>query len=148
MKMQLVTMIEEVFRNSEYPSDGAISVVTSDDEGTTEHFSGTHWKDHSGDTLANFSSSITFLTPEAFAYFLPAFMIAALDQPFGGIASSLLVRICPPKFDPHRPSYSAWWSRLDRSQQESVVEFLRKMRASDESVPDLAISALESYVAV
>ena len=148
MSAPLVTTIEEAFRCAEYPGDFAIATPTYDDEGTTEHFCRTHWKDHSGDNLESFTSSITFFTPEAFAFYLPAFMIAALRNPSSGIGSSLVYRLCPPKADLHRPSFLAWWARLSGPQQGTVVAFLRELQERNESVPELAVLALEAYLAV
>ena len=58
-----------------------MAVDTYDDEGTQECFQNTVWEDHDAKNLRKYSSSICFLTPEAFAYYLPAFMLAEINDP-------------------------------------------------------------------
>jgi|GEM_PF-1383864 hypothetical protein len=84
---QLESLIEDAFAKVQYPSGERLSVPTNDDEGTHEHFCGTHWRDHSAATLQRFQSALWFFTPAAFAYFLPAYMLAVLK---GGEPSQVI----------------------------------------------------------
>src|SRR5690242_19322323 len=109
MSPSLTSEIQDAFRDTEPPGADAISVPTYDDEGTQNHFSGTRWQDHSVRTLENYTFSLECFTPQAFAYYLPAFMLVALEGTAPGVTDSLVRKLCPPKNNPMRPSYMSWW---------------------------------------
>jgi len=60
---------------------GKLSIATYDDENTHAYFTGTKWNEHDVLKLREQHSSISFFTPEAFKYYLPAFMVAELNHP-------------------------------------------------------------------
>ena len=77
--MSLRDTIEQAFDKTPTPMPPLVS-TTYDDEGVTEYFTGTTWRGHSVENLRYHSVAMSFLTPEAHRYYLPAFMIAALDN--------------------------------------------------------------------
>jgi hypothetical protein len=79
--MNVREQIVEAFAATPRPCDDAIAVESYDDEGTAEYFHGRAWQGHPAERLRYFSSSMSFFTPEAFRYFLPAYMLAELDDP-------------------------------------------------------------------
>ncbi|WP_425398375.1 DUF6714 family protein [Aeoliella sp.] len=76
-------LIQRAFADTPHPGNGRedLAVEIYDDEGTTEHFRFTKWEDHSVEQLRQHCSSLGFFTGPAFRYFLPAYMIAELDDP-------------------------------------------------------------------
>jgi len=74
------TIIKAFSATSQPPAD-RISAPTYDDEGTAAYFAGKSWQGHSAKELRCYSSSLSFFTAEAFRYYLPAYMLAELDEP-------------------------------------------------------------------
>jgi len=68
-------------------------------------------------------------TPEAFAYYLPAFMLAALEHDELGIADQVLHALSPPKYNPRRPSFARRWQLLSPPQRLAVIAFFRRFEA-------------------
>jgi len=129
MTENIADEIKQAFLSSPIPPPlGCVSASCYDDEGTTKVFLGTSWEDHRPENLALFTHSLTYFTPEAFAYFLPAFMLASLCLPSSGIFDGLIFRLAPPKGNVHRPSFVAWWSLLSLRQRGSVIAFLDHLR--------------------
>ena len=91
------------------------------------------------------SAAISFLSPSAFAYYLPAFMLAALEEP--GVRSSLLERLAPPKDEPARPSYASWWELLSATQQGAVIQFVEHCQSLGESFSPAALAAMGKLMA-
>jgi len=54
---------------------------TYDDEGATEYFAGQSWDGHDTAALRMHEAAMCFFTPEAFRYYLPAYMLAELCDP-------------------------------------------------------------------
>src|SRR5687767_12111921 len=79
---EVIQLIENAWRDVEYPGDDRIFTPDSyDDEDITNYFRGTTWRGHDTAKLRARSSAFTFFTPEAFHYWLPAFLIAAVENP-------------------------------------------------------------------
>ncbi|WP_395739265.1 hypothetical protein [Prosthecobacter sp.] len=80
---EVIQLIEDAWRDAVYPGDSKIFTSESnDDEDITRYFCGTTWRGHEPSNLRAHSSAFTFFTPEAFHYWLPAFMIAAITSPW------------------------------------------------------------------
>lgn len=137
--------IATAFRDLPYPGDAAISATDYDDEGTSRHFVGTRWQDHQFPELEHFTASLHFFTPSAFAFFLPAFLVAACENPNSGLADAVARCLSPPKNDPSRPSYALWWSCLNAVQQRAVIAVLRELEAKGVFIPCGAIASLEAH---
>lgn len=147
MNSSLVPRITRAFESSRFPVGKDISVDPSNDEGTSEFFLGTRWQDHNAETLQNFTV-LSFFTPEAFCYYLPAYMLAALQHPHSGIADTLIEFLCPPKNNPKRPSYWAWWSQLSADQRASIVAFLEEFHNENPERLSTVIASLHEHVEV
>ena len=82
-KRKLVEKISNAWSNVPYPGDQNIFTPDSyDDEGITDYFSGTTWKGHKVDRLRGSCSALNvFFTPRAYHYWLPAYLIATVDDP-------------------------------------------------------------------
>lgn len=124
--MELAQQISQAFSDSSYPGDDNISVPTYDDEGTTEYFKGRKWFGHSVEDLRRHSSSLTFFTNEAFCYFVPAYMLAVIEDAEAAdvIIDHLWSDLSPPKNDINRPSFQGKWALFTAAQKFAIVEFM------------------------
>ncbi len=81
-KMLLVAEIRAVFADVPYPGDDSITDTTHPwDEGVSDYFKGTSQEGHAARELRAHSEALSFFLPEAYHYYLPAFVIAVLEEP-------------------------------------------------------------------
>ena len=78
--MDLRAQIIEAFADAPQPVAGNVSVPTYDDEDTAAYFTGKTWQGHSVQTLRWHETSLCFFTSAAFRYYLPAFMLAHIED--------------------------------------------------------------------
>src|SRR5688500_17074375 len=72
------TLIERAWRDARYPGDDQICTPTYDDEGVGAYFRGRSWQGHAVSALRYHSVGLSFFTPEAFCYYLPAYLLAVI----------------------------------------------------------------------
>jgi hypothetical protein len=85
-EQELVAQIERAFADVPYPGDDHICKGVTDEArrlGTEEAsieavFRGRHWRDVPLESLSLFSATLSFLTPEAYRFYLPAYMLAVI----------------------------------------------------------------------
>ncbi|MGD1083699.1 MAG: DUF6714 family protein [Verrucomicrobiota bacterium] len=118
---EIIQLIEDAWRDVPYPGDDKIFTPDSyDDEDIVNYFGGTTWRGHSPADLRAHSSAFTFFAPEAFHYWLPAFLIAAIQSPeeadviLDYIAWSLGNRYAPER-----------WSLFSPVQRRAVAGYFR-----------------------
>jgi len=78
-KIELIVAIRKAFQSVPYPGDDGI-VSSSLDEDVAASFRGRSWEALPLRAIFWERGDIFVLTPEAFAYYLPAFMLACLDH--------------------------------------------------------------------
>ncbi len=137
----LLQRIEDAFPSE--PRPGNHIIFASDSEGAEKIFNGCSWKDIPAEKLDYHSSILHVFSTIGFAYYLPAFMITALQHPDLGVVTALITNLTPPKFDPNRPSFADRWNLLNRVQKQCAIAFLRHFRDYDSVAIGMAISALE-----
>jgi len=88
--------IETAFADTPSPGDGFDDIsATKQDEGIVDYFRCTTWRGHRVQDLRHHEAALSFFTEKAFRYWLPAFMLAELENPeaadviAGGIAFHL-----------------------------------------------------------
>ena len=118
---EVIQSIEDAWRDVMYPGDSKIFTPDSyDDEDITRYFRGTTWRGHEPADLRAHSSAFTFFTPEAFHYWLPAFIIAAIQSP----EEADVVLDCIPRSVSNR--YAAQrWPLFSQVQRQAVAAYLR-----------------------
>ena len=77
---ELCQFIEAAFAEAPKPL-GRVSLPTYDDEGTNEYFARSEWRAHNAKDLRMHNSALSFFTPAAFRYYLPAFLLASIRRP-------------------------------------------------------------------
>ena len=101
--MELVHEIKRVFSERTYPGDEHL-LLPGDDEGEGHLFIGADWQIIERGQLEMRTFVLNCFTPDAFCYFLPAYLIASIENPTSGLADVILEKISPPKNDLKRPS--------------------------------------------
>lgn len=94
---QIQAVIHQIyanFENTSYPGDNYIGVHRID-----EGFKGKIWKDISIPLLLSHRDDLGSLTPEAFCYYLPAFLLAVLQSAavLDSFPENFLEYLIPPK---------------------------------------------------
>lgn len=79
--IDLITLIRSAWADATPPLPGNISGPTDDDEGVADYFTNKPWQGHSAATLRRLGFALTVFTDEAFAYYLPAYLIADIEEP-------------------------------------------------------------------
>jgi hypothetical protein len=74
----LVDRIRSAFAGASLPDEENLVIATTDDEGTADFFSRKRRDDVPYDDLVKHYVALWYFTDQAFLYYLPAFMIAAL----------------------------------------------------------------------
>ena len=118
---EVIRSIENPWRDVEYPGDSKIFTPDScNDEDIVRYFRGTTWRGHAPAELRAHSSAFTFFTPEAFHYWLPAFMIAAIQSPE---EADVVVDLIPWSVSNR---YAAQrWPLFSRIQRQAVAAYLQ-----------------------
>jgi len=118
---EVIRLIEDAWRDVPYPGDDKIFTPESyDDEDIVRYFGGTTWRSHSPTGLRCHSSAFTFFTPEAFHYWFPAFMIAAIQDPEE--ADVVVDRIPSSLSDSYA---SKRWPLFTCAQKQAIAAYLR-----------------------
>jgi hypothetical protein len=80
---EVVARIEAAFADTPSPGTGYddISATKYDDEGIVDYFRGTTWRGHKVQDLRKHAAALSLFTDRAFRYWLPAFMLAELENP-------------------------------------------------------------------
>src|SRR5438105_12393788 len=81
-KEDIAARIEAAFADTPSPGTefGDIA-ATQWDEGIVEYFRGSSWRGHRVQDLRRYEAAMSFFTDKAFRYWLPAFMLAELQDP-------------------------------------------------------------------
>jgi len=118
---EVIGLIEDAWREVPYPGDDKIFTPDSyDDEDIVNYFAGTTWRGHSPVDLRCHSSAFTFFTPQAFHYWLPAFMIAAIQNPAeADVICDFIPRSVYNDYAPQR------WQLFSPAQRRAVAAYLR-----------------------
>jgi hypothetical protein len=129
----VIRLIEEAWNEVPYPGDDKIFTPDSyDDEDIVNYFGGTTWRGHDPVSLRHHSSAFTFFTPEAFHYWLPAFLIANIQSPED---ADVIGHYIPWALTDGRPSVRL--SLFTINQLQAVAEYLRfQIRRNDDGVLD------------
>ena len=136
--------IESAFADVAYPGDDHIAdhkdCPECDD--VRAHFRGSSWRGHTVDELQQYQSALPLFTPQAFQYFLPAFMLVSLGAwpQADNIPNSIMYMCLPPKPDKDAGLHLHWRERyeiLTPRQREAIVGYLREWANSDAPLVDM-----------
>ena len=138
--MSIRESVKSAFNTVPYPGDDNITRCTWKDcpecDDIAMHFRGTSWHDRTVAELQQYQSALTFFTPQALQYFLPAYMLVSLEawHEADDIPFSILC-ICLPS----DPSTDARLQQYERErfeiftapQRQAIAAYLREWAVSD-----------------
>ncbi len=118
---QVIRLIEDGWREVPYPGDDKIRTPDSiDDDGIVSYFAGTTWRGHAPANLRANSSAFSFFSPDAFHYWLPAFLIAAINDPE---EADVVVEYIAWSVRDHYPAGA--WPLFSRAQRQALMAYFR-----------------------
>jgi hypothetical protein len=125
--MSLVERIETAFESVAAPTADRVVTPTYDDEGVTALFKGRNWKHVSIEELRTHHVALSLFSPEAFHYYVPAFMLAELRDPIaaGQIGPSLLFHFSRPEEKSWEPELRQRLALLTPEQKSVIADFVR-----------------------
>ena len=101
---KLIQEIENAFSDVLYPGETKLALFAEgrgneEAEKLRNDFAHKHWKSVPLDVLISNRNNLPFLTPEAFHFYLPAFMIAILLHPkeVGTLSNNTVFKLSPPE---------------------------------------------------
>jgi hypothetical protein len=132
---KLISQIQEAFADAEYPGDD--NLVTSSEYLANLQieidFGGKHWKDVTTNLILSHRLDLHRFTPEAFCFYLPAFLVASL----GGEHSGEIISHVFWSFDPQQcqgkasNEFSSRVKVLSSKQKAVVKAFVQYYRATE-----------------
>lgn len=144
LRQQIAHQVEEAFARTPYPGDERICRAGADGGDLMRAFRGKAWADVQLATLLNYHIDMPIMTPEAFRYYLPAFMLAVLFfyQHSGTLPMSLLHNLTPPDAS----SLHDYMEKTQPSSKRSQIdEFLNRVSAFTPAERAAIRAYLESY---
>jgi internalin A len=120
--------IVEAWRDAVHPGDERICSPTYDDEGVGAYFRGRTWEGHEIASLRHHEVALSFFTPEAFAYYLAAYMLAVLDDARAAdiIYDGILFHLSPKQLGKRwADRYTARLACLSPGQRAAAIAYLR-----------------------
>ena len=103
LKLQIARAFADVPSPGDDVDDLVVTFGAGEGEDIADAFRGRHWKDMPLDLILEnfyFASSLTHMTPQAFHYYLPGFLLLLLDRPDSEPDGPTLWNLAPPEPDP------------------------------------------------
>lgn len=138
--MSIRQTIETAFESVGYPGDrDIINCGCAVCKRIIEHFRGTTWREHTLDSLQKHQLAVSLFTPDAFQYYLPAYMLQSLDA---WLDTCLIPFLLTKQFLPPHPEesktkknqYAKRCAIFNAQQRQAVILYLREYAASGTSL--------------
>jgi hypothetical protein len=138
--------IEAAFAETNYPGD---ALLVYDNSGhhlecneVAAAFRGKHWKEISLEILRYHSAGIVFLTPEAYRFYLPAYLLAAVMHynQADTIPDSVVFSLIPPADANDFQAYQRRIEGFTPAQRQAIkyfLEYLKQTHPEDDVLGDL-----------
>ncbi|MCX7885659.1 MAG: hypothetical protein N3B01_00170 [Verrucomicrobiae bacterium] len=145
-------LIETAFENVSYPGDANIIRCSCYlCRAAAKYFRGTRWQTHTLKRLCEYQLAISSFTPEAFLYFLPAYMLQSLDAWGSSALIPFLItkQFLPPRMseDPQRiQAHAKRMALLSPAQRQAVIAYLRAYKESGTALVDRDIEEAIAYL--
>ena len=124
--------IRQAFKDSPYPGDSNLVNIqgSCDLEGQDifDSFVGKHWEEVSLDTLEFHHEALCFFKPEAYRFYLPAYLLATAKSYYqaGNIPNSVVYGLnVSSMLDDERKTFMATISGFSDRQKKAILSFLR-----------------------
>ncbi|WP_343421629.1 DUF6714 family protein [Candidatus Flexifilum breve] len=135
MRAQAVAQIEAAFAETPAPSPEGDWHTFYECADLKAEWQGQHWRDLTTEMIFNWRDCVTNLAPEAFRFYLPAFMIHSLLHPHevDTLLDSILVALAPSSGQPfsthHNRKLVANASIFTSAEAEAVLAFLPALKS-------------------
>jgi hypothetical protein len=119
------TKVQEAFETTPYPGDEKLVAAGSsydpESEEIAEVFKGKHWSDVPLGTLREHGTALPLLTPAAFRYYLPSFMIGYIDSYYelDAARDAVLFNLTPPK-GRSGAEWNFFWERAQLFNEQEI----------------------------
>jgi hypothetical protein len=143
---ELRQQIEAAFAETKYPGDDRLVYDNTGDHlecnEVAAAFRGRDWRQLSQDILRRHSQSLFFLTPEAYRFYLPAYLNAATlhyDEA-DTIPGSVVFSLIPPSDARDARAYQRRIEGFTQAQRKAIrsfLEFLKQNHTGDDALGDV-----------
>ena len=147
-------IIETAFANVQFPGEDYLLHATCQDSMEIDGLKGhswEYWQDIPNDIIDYHYDSLPFLSPEAFQFFLPAYMIYGLNHKNSNVLTFTIYSLTAPD-NPNYPEmmelFLSWIYQLTPEQKNAIVLFLKYNQQEYEQAKEQfndAAQALKSY---
>jgi hypothetical protein len=141
LRRDIAREVEEAFANVPYPGDDRLvaypDYYESDD--VIEAFRGKHWRDISPEVLSEHWASLGLFSPEAFRFYLPCYLIAALlrSDVTGMVWETVFFRLTPPESEGDKmDGFLKRINALDARQKAVIRRFVEVYVQIEAGYPD------------
>lgn len=140
-------IIREAFAEVPYPGDSSIAYDPDDWEGRDINldFSGYHWRELPHAIVSYHDSALSFLSAAGMQFYLPAYLLAALESD-GDVLDSVLYALRPSE-DQRKDYFESPEASFTTLQRRAVRAFLEWVRdeVAESDGGDAARQALDAY---
>src|ERR1700758_4722913 len=143
--MALKRQIMEAFADVSYPGDGNITRCPyhcAECARIAEHFKGKQSSGYTAEELRPFHVALSLFTPEAFHYFLPAFMLASLDSYEKGDVIPDAIRFHFEYAQEMKGHFAVRMSKFTPAQRKVIIDYLFLMESKGAGSAEFAIEML------
>lgn len=143
--MALKRSIQEAFAEVSYPGDNNITRCPyhcSECRRIAEFFKGRDWNTQTLEELRNYHVALSLLTPEAFHYFLPAFMLVSMDAYEKGDVIPDAIRFHFEYSQEAQGHFNVRMSKFSEPQRNAIIDYLVRMEGKGAGSAEHAIGLL------
>lgn len=143
--MSLRDKIETAFASAQYPGDANITRCPyrcSECTRVALFFKGRTWTGNTAADLKPQHTALALFTPEAFQYFLPAFMLVSMDSYEKGDLIPDAIRFHFEFTAEMQGHFAVRMSKFTREQREAIIEYLIHMERKGAGSSEHAIGML------
>jgi len=146
----VISLIEDAFADAPHPGDVLLHPSCHDDMDIQSFYGMRDWRQVDPSVIGRENAALSFFSPAAFRYFLPAFMIWTLNnyESSGSITvDNTIYSLDPRSKDPELQRFvTSQYSLLSHRQRQAVIAFLEYMSTkSDGCYAQAAASALREF---
>jgi uncharacterized protein DUF6714 len=126
--------IHEAFASTPRPLDGDLVPTDPGEDSECDeiaaNFQGKTWREVSTETIQRHTDSLPLLTPSAFRYFLPAYMLASLGPASAGfhpvdVMNFVLFGLVPPESNEDPKYFMARARQFNLEERQAIASYLK-----------------------
>lgn len=143
--MSLKQTIEKAFANVVYPGDENVTRCPyncAECRRVAAFFKGKEWTGHTAEELRPQHVALTLFTPEAFQFFLPAFMLVSIDSYEKGDVIPDAIRFHFEYSAEAQGHFAVRMSKFSADQRKAIIDYLIHMERKGAGSSEHAIGML------